>query len=167
MHLTEVQHCYYLLVPLSSVHLTEVQHCYYLLILLAPSAQRCMTISIKSPITFKNINHFSDSKYFTEALFLMKSRENVSTVVLFFFCVVCRFVFLLLLFCFVCFFQLRPVLGNVKVEQQLVHGPGIKTLLPPPPPPPPPPGIFGDNDFWIAQNVFSISACLQDELLCF
>ena len=28
-------------------------------------------------------------------------------------------------------------------------------------------GIFGDNDFWIAQYVFSISACLQDELLFF
>ena len=28
-------------------------------------------------------------------------------------------------------------------------------------------GIFGDDDFWIAQYVSSISACLQDELFCF
>ena len=28
-------------------------------------------------------------------------------------------------------------------------------------------GGGGDNDFWIAQCVFSISACLQDELFCF
>ena len=32
----------------------------------------------------------------------------------------------------------------------IVHGPGID---PPPPSPPPPRGIFGDNDFWIAQYV--------------
>ena len=38
----------------------------------------------------------------------------------------------------------------------IVHGPGIETLpplAPPPPPPTPTGGIFGDNDFWIAQYV--------------
>ncbi len=39
-------------------------------------------------------------------------------------------------------------ISHPKHQNMLVHGPGIETL-----PPPPPPGIFGDNDFWIAQYV--------------
>ena len=53
---------------------------------------------------------------------------------------------------------MRLTMSGRSPEDEIVHGPGIETLthLPLPPPPPPPHlrgGIFGDNDFWIAQYV--------------
>ena len=56
---------------------------------------------------------------------------------------------------------------GAELTKLLVHGPGIEPPSPLPPSPPPP------GDFWrqwflnSSICVLSISACLQDELLCF
>ena len=60
--------------------------------------------------------------------------------------------------------QTSSACDNVPLQHLLVHGPAIETL--PPPFPHPPPGIFGDNDFWIAQYA-SFQYLLVCKILCF